>query len=93
MTSLSFQRIAGGHITRNPFKAIYKASDEGYRAVSHVRHTRVRHRRADPSLLTEVRSSAAVSLSVWPKTFFTENSQNKGAKLKTKSTIASAGKS
>lgn len=39
MTSPSFQGMtAGGHIPKNTFKAIYKASDDGYWTESHMRH-------------------------------------------------------
>ena len=50
---------------------------------------RVRPRSTLPFSLSMQFSHA---LSFWPKTFFTENSQNKGAKLKTKSTNASSRK-
>lgn len=78
MTSPSFQGMAaGGHSTKNQFKAIYKAREVGFWTVSMwgVWVTQ----RSDPPFLSRVCNSA-VSLGFGPKTFFAENSLSREAK-------------
>lgn len=73
MTSSSFQGMtAGGRITENPFKAIYRAGAVGYRTVSYVRHAGRTQRSWPFPSRWSMRFSPVIGFG--PRIFFTENS-------------------
>lgn len=89
ITSPSLQGwTPGGHITNNPFTAIYKARGNGYWTCLSWGMC-VRHRRPDTSLLVKVHRSAR-SWSFWPEICFTENTPKKEQSHTTQGTAVSS---